>query len=80
MAQVRETPVYLFGLAARPALTLDSWDKTQIPLPFSRGCVVFEGPFTVSHDSEPAAIEAARLDWQARLSAAQARAEALLAA
>ena len=80
LARARQTPVFLCGLAARPALTLNSWDKTQIPLPFGRGCVVFEGPFTVSHDAEPAAIEAARLDWQARLSAAQARAEAILAA
>jgi lysophospholipid acyltransferase (LPLAT)-like uncharacterized protein len=80
LARARQTPVFLFGLAARPALTLNSWDKTQIPLPFSRGCVVFEGPLTVAHDAEPALIDAVRLDWQARLSAAQARAEAILAA
>jgi lysophospholipid acyltransferase (LPLAT)-like uncharacterized protein len=80
LARARQTPVFLFGLAARPTLTLKSWDKTQIPLPFGRGCVVFEGPLSVPHDAAPEAIEAARLDWQARLSAAQARAEALLAA
>ena len=77
LARARETPVYLFGLAARPTLTLKSWDKTQIPLPFGRGCVVFEGPLTAPHDAEP---EATRLDWQTRLNAVQARAEALLAA
>jgi lysophospholipid acyltransferase (LPLAT)-like uncharacterized protein len=80
LARARQTPVFLFGLAARPAVTLKSWDRTQIPLPFSRGCVVFEGPLTVSHDAKPEVIEAVRLDWQARLSAAQARAEAILAA
>lgn len=77
LARARQTPVFLFGLAAHPTLTLNSWDKTQIPLPFGRGCVVFEGPLTAPHDAEPETI---RLDWQARLSAAQARAEALLAA
>jgi hypothetical protein len=80
LARRRETPVVLLGLAARPTLTLRSWDKTQIPLPFSRGCVVFDGPLAIGRDSDPAAIEATRLDWQARLCAAQARAEALLAA
>jgi len=77
LARARQTPVFLFGLAAHPTLTLKSWDKTQIPLPFGRGCVVFEGPLTVPHDAE---AEATRLDWQTRLVAAQARAEALLAA
>ena len=77
LARAHQTPVFLFGLAAHPTLTLKSWDKTQIPLPFGRGCVVFEGPLTVTHDAE---TEATRLDWQTRLIAAQARAEALLAA
>jgi len=80
LARRRETPVFLIGIAARPALTLKSWDKTQIPLPFSRGCVVFAGPLTIEHRADAAAIEAARLDWQTRLSELQARAEALLAA
>ena len=80
LARARQTPVFLFGLAARPTVTLKSWDKTRIPLPFSRGCVVFEGPLSAPHDADPAAIEATRADWQARLNAAQARAEAILAA
>ena len=77
LARTRQTPVYLFGLAAHPTLKLKSWDKTQIPLPFGRACVVFEGPLFAPRDAEP---EALRLEWQMRLIAAQARAEALLAA
>jgi len=80
LARARQTPVFLFGLAAHPTLTLKTWDKTKIPLPFSRGCVVFEGPLSAPHDATPATIEATRADWQARLNAAQARAEAILAA
>jgi lysophospholipid acyltransferase (LPLAT)-like uncharacterized protein len=80
LARSRQTPVFLCGFAARPALTLKSWDKTQIPLPFSRGCVVFEGPLSIARGADDATIEATRLDWQARLCEAQARAEALLAA
>ncbi len=80
MARVRETPVFLFGLAAHPTLTLKSWDKTQVPLPFGRGCVVFEGPLQVTRDATAESMEATRADWEHRLSAAQARAEALVAA
>jgi len=79
IARTRGTPVFLFGLAARPALTLRSWDRTQIPLPFGRGCVVFEGPLRIERGAAPEVIEAARADWERRLGAAQAQAEAMLA-
>ncbi|HVN02273.1 MAG TPA: lysophospholipid acyltransferase family protein [Caulobacteraceae bacterium] len=79
LARARGTPVYLFGLAARPTLTLKSWDKTQIPIPFGQGCVVFEGPLSISRGADAETIERTRSDWETRLSAVQARAEALLA-
>ena len=70
-------PVFLFGLAARPTIGLRSWDRTQIPLPFGRGCVVFDGPIRVA---EADTIETVRLELQTRLNAVQARAEALVGA
>ena len=79
VARTRGSPVFLFGLAARPTLTMRSWDRTQIPLPFGRGCVVFEGPLQIARGADGAAIEATRADWERRLGAAQSRAEALLA-
>ena len=78
MARTRGTPVILCGLAARPVLKLKSWDQTRIPLPFSRGCVVFDGPHTVSRQVTAADFKALQADWQARLNAVQARAEALV--
>jgi lysophospholipid acyltransferase (LPLAT)-like uncharacterized protein len=80
LARLANAPVFLFGLAAAPTLKLKSWDRTQIPLPFGRGCVVFDGPLTVSRHADADELESARADWQARLCAAQARAEAALAA
>ena len=79
LARARSSPVFLFGLAAQPTLTLKTWDRTQIPLPFGRGCVVFDGPLAVSREADSAAVKAIQTDWQARLNAAQSRAEALLA-
>lgn len=79
LARLSETPVVFMGLAARPALRLKSWDATRIPLPFGRGCVVFEGPIRLRRDCDAAGLEATRVDWEARLQAAQSRAEALIA-
>jgi lysophospholipid acyltransferase (LPLAT)-like uncharacterized protein len=79
MARAAGCPVFLMSLASRPASTLDSWDRAQIPLPFARGCVVLEGPLTLPHRADEAALEAARADWQARMRAGQIRAEAMLA-
>jgi lysophospholipid acyltransferase (LPLAT)-like uncharacterized protein len=76
LAKLTGAPVFLFGLCARPALRLKSWDKTLFPLPFGRGAVVFVGPLYASRDGDD---EALRLDWQARLILADAQAADLLA-
>ena len=68
-------PVLLLGLAARPAVRLNSWDRALLPLPFSRGAVVWE---MVRHPGAAMDDAAVAADWSARLSAATARAEALL--
>jgi lysophospholipid acyltransferase (LPLAT)-like uncharacterized protein len=75
LAKISGAPVMLFGLCAKPAIRLKSWDRTLIPLPFGRGVVVFDGPFHVARGADD---EAVRLDWQARLCAADRAAEALL--
>ena len=79
MARAAGVPIFLAGLACRPGLTLASWDKTRLPLPFGRGCMVLDGPIRAAHDLDEAEVEAARQDLQDRLTAAQARAEAILA-
>ena len=79
LARLSGAPVFLFGMAAGGALVLKSWDRTQLPLPFTRGCVVFDGPLCVPPDADEAQSEAIRLDWQNRLNAAQQRAEAIVA-
>jgi len=76
LAKLSGAPVFLFGLCARPGFRLKSWDRTLLPLPFGRGAVVFVGPLYASRDSDD---EALRLDWQARLIAADAQAAELLA-
>ena len=79
MARMADCPVFIMSLAASPAFKLKSWDAARIPLPFARGCVVLEGPLILPHRADEATLEAAREDWQARMRAGQARAEAMLA-
>ena len=78
LARASGAPVYLFGLHCRPGFQLKSWDRTLFPVPFGRGAVVFDGPLHAPRDADDAQVEAIRLDWQARLTAANARAAALL--
>jgi lysophospholipid acyltransferase (LPLAT)-like uncharacterized protein len=71
-------PVFLMGLAARPALDLGSWDRGRLPLPFARARLFLEGPLRAPADADDATLEALRADWQMRLRAAQVRAECAL--
>lgn len=72
-------PVFLMGMAARPAVQLDTWDQVMFPAPFGRGAVVWDGPLYVPADAGEAQIAALIVEWSARLSAATRKAEVLVA-
>jgi hypothetical protein len=78
LAKRAETRIFLAAFAARPGLRLANWDQTRLPLPFSRGVALIEGPLRLAADADRAAAEAARADWQVRLRALEARAETML--
>ena len=72
-------PIYLMGIAARPAWVLGgTWDKVMFALPFGRGAVVWDGPLYVARDAGEAEIARLAADWSARLSAATRRAEGMV--
>lgn len=75
LARASGAPVLLMGLAAWPSIRLGSWDGGRLPLPFARAVVVLDGPLRVGPDDELPSI---RADWQARMRAAQLRAQALI--
>ena len=79
IARASGQPVFLMGIAANPAVQIENtWDKVMFALPFGRGAVVWDGPLLVPADANAETLEALRLDWSARLSAATRRAEALV--
>lgn len=74
LARMSGAPVLLVGLAAN-GITLDTWDKARLPLPFGRGAIVWDGPITAGRETD---MTAARVEWAERLSVATRRAEALV--
>ncbi len=76
LAKASGAPVLFVGLASKPCLYLKSWDAAVVPLPFTRGAIVWDGVETVARGADEAALNA---DWAARMSAATRRAETMLA-
>jgi lysophospholipid acyltransferase (LPLAT)-like uncharacterized protein len=75
LARVTGAPVLFVGLASKPCIRIGSWDRTLIPLPFSKGAMVWDGPVRAGRDDD---LEALAVDWAARLTAVTERAEAIL--
>ena len=70
----------MFGLAARPAIKLNSWDKAPDSPPLHpRLRRVRRAADASRAGADAETLEAVRADWQARLTRVQARAEAMLA-
>jgi lysophospholipid acyltransferase (LPLAT)-like uncharacterized protein len=76
LARLSKAPVLLVGVASKPCLRLKSWDQAMIPLPFTRGVIVWDGPLGATAEDD---LEALRLEWAERLSGVTRRAEAELA-
>jgi lysophospholipid acyltransferase (LPLAT)-like uncharacterized protein len=55
-----------------------SWDRTQIPKPFTTVALVVGEPMEVPADASDEDLDAARIDLEARLAAAERRAVQLL--
>ena len=75
LARLSGAPVLLVGLASRPCLKLPSWDRAVVPLPFSRGAIVWEGPLHARREHDPTQLSA---DWAERLTRVTDAAEAAL--
>ena len=78
LAKVTGNPLMPFHLEARSSWTLNSWDQSQIPKPFTTVAIAIEPPLFVSRDADEAALENARLKLQASLDVARLRCEQLL--
>ncbi len=78
LAKATGNPVLPFHLEASAAWTLRSWDRTQIPKPFSTVAIAIGEPMPVARDADAGALEAARVELERRLQALEQRALAML--
>lgn len=73
MAKMSGAPVLFIGVSCNPAIRLDSWDRAVLPLPFSRGAIVYD----LARYPVGAEIAEVTTAWTDRLTAVEARADAI---
>jgi lysophospholipid acyltransferase (LPLAT)-like uncharacterized protein len=78
LAKLTGNPVVPFHTEASKYWSLGSWDRTQIPRPFSTIALAVGAPIDVPADATEATIEAKRLEVEEALFALERRAAALL--
>jgi lysophospholipid acyltransferase (LPLAT)-like uncharacterized protein len=71
-------PLLPFHLEASSFWSARSWDRTQIPRPFSTVALVVGEPIEVPKESRDDVLESARLGLERRLAVLEERAQVLL--
>jgi lysophospholipid acyltransferase (LPLAT)-like uncharacterized protein len=74
-ARLAKAVVLPVSYATRWRCILGSWDRFHLPLPFSRGIVIYGPPIEIGDAKDPAAIEAARLRVEQGLNTITAEAD-----
>jgi lysophospholipid acyltransferase (LPLAT)-like uncharacterized protein len=78
LAKLTGNPVVPFHMEASSYWSLKSWDRTQIPRPFSTVAVAVGAPIDVGTDADEATLEARRIDVEAALFALERRTAEML--
>jgi lysophospholipid acyltransferase (LPLAT)-like uncharacterized protein len=78
LASATGNPVLPFHLEASSHWSLRSWDRTQIPKPFSTVALAVGEPIEVQREATEETLEHARQELERRLEALEQRARALL--
>jgi hypothetical protein len=78
LAKLTGNPIVPFHIEASRFWTLNSWDRTQIPRPFSTIAVAVGAPIDVADDADEPTLEAKRIELERALNDLELRACALL--
>lgn len=68
-------PILPFTVTAKAFWQAKSWDRTQIPKPFTRAALHIAAPISVAHDADENEMEAKRNELQAALDAMNTKGE-----
>jgi lysophospholipid acyltransferase (LPLAT)-like uncharacterized protein len=79
LAKATGNPLLPFHIEAGSHWTMKSWDRTQIPRPYSTVALAIGAPIEVARDASDEQLEAVRQRLEAELRSLQSRALALLA-
>jgi lysophospholipid acyltransferase (LPLAT)-like uncharacterized protein len=69
VSRMSGAPIVPCSYSARWCIVLRTWDRFVIPLPFTRGVIVWGEPIHVAREADAAALNAARLAVEAGLNA-----------
>ena len=78
LAAATGNPLLPFHLEASSYWSVRSWDRTQIPKPFSTVALVVGTPLEVAKDSPSEALEESRVELERRLASLEERARVIL--
>ena len=78
MASLTGSPILPFHIEADRAWSARSWDRTQIPKPFSQIAVAIGEPMEVLGRADESALEMGRVQLQQRLNQLASRAAKML--
>jgi lysophospholipid acyltransferase (LPLAT)-like uncharacterized protein len=78
LASESRRPIIPIALATSRRITLNSWDRSEVNLPFSRGAMVVGEPIRVPAAADADALEQARGALERALNASTERAHALV--
>ncbi len=67
LAKKTANPVLPFVIEAEKFWTINSWDKLQIPKPFSRARVFFAAPVSIGKEADEREVETKRRELQRKL-------------
>jgi lysophospholipid acyltransferase (LPLAT)-like uncharacterized protein len=73
LARKTGQPILPFTITARRYWEVKSWDRFQVPLPFTRALISFASPIHVASDADQDALEAKRDELQISLEAVNRR-------
>jgi lysophospholipid acyltransferase (LPLAT)-like uncharacterized protein len=79
LARITGNPVLPFHLEASSHWTASSWDRTQVPKPFSMVALVIGEPLEVPSEASDLQLETARKDLERRLAGLEKRALEIVA-
>jgi lysophospholipid acyltransferase (LPLAT)-like uncharacterized protein len=78
LSSVTGNPIIPFHIESDRHWTMRSWDRTQVPKPWSRVGIAIGAPFVVPPETGEEGLEAARQDLERRLASLENRARELL--